>query len=283
MTSTSKSIVVGYDGSPDAALALQWTLHTAELTHQHVNVVVAGPRHEGSAGGLTDDFEAQLAAGAASDAWFLLKAADGVQGEVTQPAGAPLPVLLEAAEDAGLLVVGSRGHNAFESSWLGSVSQHLAGHAACPVAVVRPAHNPRARRILVGVDGSPSSERALAYAAERADLTGERVLAVYAYQFPTFAGTGLAVQPIDIDTEPVEEAGRLAAELVAGVAVDHPDVHPESTAVIGRAGRVLANLSDDASLVVVGSRGRNPWKQLLLGSVSLQVLHRASCPVVVVR
>jgi len=60
-------------------------------------------------------------------------------------------------------------------------------------------------------------------------------------------------------------------------------VRLRSTAVVGTAGRVLARLSDDASLVVVGSRGRTEWKELLLGSVSQEVLHRAECPVVVVR
>ena len=47
--------------------------------------------------------------------------------------------------------------------------------------------------------------------------------------------------------------------------------------------RVLVRLSDDASLVVVGSRGRTPVQELLLGSVSQETLHRAACPVVVVR
>lgn len=284
MSTDKNTVVIAYDGSADADLALEWGLHTAELTHRDVRVVVVAQTADTQPVQVRDYEEHRVhsAAAAARDA---VKTARDIEAEVVVERGWTVPTLLRAAEDAGLLVAGSRGHNALETRWPGSVSQHLAGHAGCPVAVVRPAHNPRSHQILVGVDGSPASESALRYAADRAALTGESVLAVHAYQLPMFSGTatGLAVLPIDVDTEIVDDAERLAAELVAGMAEDHPGVALRSTAVIGRAGRVLARLSDEASLVVVGSRGRTPWQELLLGSVSQEVLHRAECPVIVVR
>lgn len=270
---TTRPIIVGYDGSPDAELALAWGVRTAGLTGADLRVVVAAPdgrHHEEVAS--TDRTAAQ--------------ARDGVPstGAVLVEEGEPLPVLMKAAAEAGLVVVGSRGHNRLESQWLGSVSQHLAGHAPCPVAVVRPTGNPRAHQILVGLDGSEPSARALEFAAARARLTGETLVAVHAYQLPTFTEGGrIGALATDIDTTRIDTAEQTAAELVAGMTAAHPDVEVRSTAVVGRAGRVLSRLSDDASLVVVGSRGRTAVEELVLGSVSQETLYRAECPVVVVR
>lgn len=270
-------IVVGFDGSPDAILALTWGLDTATRTGTTVRVVVAVP-----------DPEEPDAAAAAEQiigrARVLTSLAGPDDAEIVPEDGSAVAVLLGESASARLLVVGSRGYNRLEGRWLGSVSQHLAGHADSPVAVVRPTNNPRARQILVGIDGSAPSARALEYAAARAEDTGENVVAVYAYQLTSFGDAGrTGALSTDIDTRAVDEAERTAAELVAGVAADHPDVDIRSTAVVGRAGRVLERLSDDASLVVVGSRGRNAVAEIVLGSVSQETLYRAACPVVVVR
>lgn len=273
-------IVVGYDGSPDAQLALTWALETAVMTRAPLRVVVALSTEPVPEGLVEHEvaFTHRVAARAGDEA----KAYDAdVSVEVEH--GWALQVLMREAESAGLLVVGSRGHNRFESHWLGSVSQHLAGHSHAPTAVIRPQHAAAATEILVGVDGSPPSIRALEYAAARAELTGESVLAVHAYPTVDIGGGGIGALALDLDTTDIDSAERVAAEIVAGVAVDHPDVSLRSTAVMGRAGRVLGRLSEDAAMVVVGSRGRTPVKELLLGSVSQETLHRAVCPVVVVR
>ena len=81
----------------------------------------------------------------------------------------------------------------------------------------------------------------------------------------------------------VGERERLLAESVAGVREDHPDVRLEQEVVLVAPARALADASASASLVVVGSRGLGYFSGLLLGSVSQAVLHRASCPVAVVR
>ncbi len=272
---TTGPVVIGYDASADADLALAWGLQTAALTDRPARVLVAAP------GGHDEDVRAQQAASRARDA---ITRDEAVRADVDVEDGEALPLLMRAARTASLVVVGSRGHNRLEAQWLGSVSQHLAGHADSPVAVVRPSHNPRARQILVGIDGSAPSDHALEYAADRAELTHENIVAVYAFQLPGFIGGGrIGAQATDIDTTHIEEAQRTAAEMIAGVAAAHPDVAVRSTAVVGRPGRVLARLSDDSSLVVVGSRGRNAVEELVLGSVSQEALYRADCPVVVVR
>ncbi|MCW2755854.1 MAG: UspA domain protein [Marmoricola sp.] len=282
MKPTSLPIVVAFDGSDESTLALHWAVDTAGRTHQEVRAVVAAMDPNAVAPPVRQ-YEEEFADSAAALARDIVKHSHAGRGSVDVKRGLTVPVLLEEAAGAALMVVGSRGRGVIESHWLGSVSQHLAGHAAAPVAVIRAAHNPRSRTILVGIDGSPASLRAVGFACDRAALSGEEVVAVYAYRYPTFYSPGLAVLPEDVDTTLVDSAERLASDLVAGVRIDYPDVALRSTAVVGRPARVLARLSDDACLVVVGSRGRNAFKEMLLGSVAREVLHRGECPVVVVR
>ena len=97
--------------------------------------------------------------------------------------GRPAKVLIDAARDAALLVVGSRGHGGFTGLLLGSVSEHVLAHATCPVVVVHE-HRATTGRIVVGVDGSPESSQALRWAARQAGLTGCELHAVLAWHVP---------------------------------------------------------------------------------------------------
>ncbi len=282
MTPQKRPILVGYDGSADADLALQWALRTAEQSELPLRVVVAGADGQGMPAAVRAH-ETSVAHETAARARELVSGAAGLEADVRVEHGWPLPVLMHQAEDAEMVVLGSRGHHRLDGSWIGSVSQHLVGRAPCPVVVVRPAHNPVARQIVVGVDGSASSVRALRFAAQRAVLTGEQVLAVNAFHQPAFVLHGaIGVLPDHPDLSVADDAERLAAEVVAEVTADFPGVSIRGTSAAGRAARVLARLSDDASAVVVGSRGRTPVQALVLGSVAHETLHRAACPVVVV-
>jgi nucleotide-binding universal stress UspA family protein len=132
-------ILVGHDGSDCAQQALRWAAGQARLTGQQVDAVITWHVPDGS--GLDP---ALVDIDWAGDSAELLdqtvqKALDGaasppVGRHVVQ--GHPAPVLLDAAADADLLVVGSRGHGGFAGLLLGSVSQHVVAHAACPVVVV---------------------------------------------------------------------------------------------------------------------------------------------------
>jgi nucleotide-binding universal stress UspA family protein len=279
-TNTTDRIVVAYDGSPDAQIALTWAVRTALLTEQPVVAVIATAADdlmpEGSL--LWGDHLEEVRA-----------SADRILGEallrdaaVDLRAGPAVPVLLEAAEGAALLVVGSRGHGQVAGLVAGSVSQHLARHASCPVVVARPVAHPNASRIVVGVDGSGGSDEALAFACRRAELTGEDVVVVHGWRDGRATGTTRREVPPQF-MERIAEEERLLSESVAGVQAEHPDVHIEPEAIPVVAWRALADASAAATLVVVGSRGRGAFTGMLLGSVSQQVLHHAQCPVAVVR
>ena len=133
-------------------------------------------------------------------------------------------------------------------------------------------------RIVVGVDGSSSSEEALRWAIGQARLTGQPVDAVISWEIPVNYSVGPL---LDLDWE-----GAATSTLKDAIvkAVDSPDADRVSQRVVkGHPAQVLLDAAADAGLLVVGSRGRGGFKGMLLGSVSQHVVARAACPVVVVR
>lgn len=282
---TTLNILVAYDGSADARRALQWAAHESLRTGEPVHVLSVNeilPRTWGGVGGsyvVTDGFVLDSSA-LLEDAAKIL-AEEGVATVTTaQRTGPVVDELLKEAESASVLVIGSRGHGAAAEALIGSVSQHVARHATCPVVVVREPSDSRARRIVVGIDGSRSSAAALEYACRRAETTGETVVAIHGWHV---RAPSTDVWSSEARTVDVGERERLLAESVAGVLEDHPDVHLEQEVVLVAPERCLVDASGSASLVVVGSRGLGYFSGLLLGSVSQTVLHRATCPVAVVR
>jgi len=136
------------------------------------------------------------------------------------------------------------------------------------------------RPIVVGVDGSDYSKRALKWAAEQSRLTGLALVAVTTWEWPVALGWA-GPWPEDLDLE----AGAhqtLKASVEETLGADQPP-NTALRVVQGHAASVLTKLSDEASLLVVGSRGHGEFAGLLLGSVSEFVAAHARCPVVVVR
>jgi len=181
-----------------------------------------------------------------------------------------------------MLVVGSHGHGRVTEALLGSVSQHVARHASCPVVVVREPTRSEAARIVVGIDGSGGSAAALEFACRRAELTGEAVVAVHAWKIGQVLVDGRGLLPDTIGPM-LDDHELLLSESVAGVRADHPDVTLLEEAIAVAPGQALVDASKTASLVVTGSRGRGAFAGMLLGSVSHEVLGRAHCPVVIIR
>jgi nucleotide-binding universal stress UspA family protein len=145
MTSTDRQpkdrIVVGIDGSKSSLSALAWAGQQAKLTGAALELVTAWvwPATYGAPLGISPDYDP------AADARRVLEAAERSILEVhpelevhgTLVEGHPSPVLVKASQDAALLVVGCRGHGEFAGMLLGSVSEHCATNAHCPVLVLR--------------------------------------------------------------------------------------------------------------------------------------------------
>lgn len=139
----------------------------------------------------------------------------------------------------------------------------------------------RKERIVVGVDGSEASIKALEWAVAHAGRTGARVEAVQAWEVPAMYGSGTMVLP---HGEEFEAGVRKSLESSISRALgDRRDVEVEAHTVSGHSAKVLIDMAEGADLLVVGSRGHGGFVGALVGSVSHYCVSHAECPVVVVR
>ena len=139
------------------------------------------------------------------------------------------------------------------------------------------------QRIVVGIDGSEGARRALEWALEEAKLRDARIVVIHAWLEPAAVAVGSVVSAGGVEPEIFEDAAeRTLHELLISVDTDGLPHGLESHVVAGAPAHALVEASREADLVVVGSRGLGGFSGLLLGSVSQQVVHHATCPVVVV-
>ena len=137
------------------------------------------------------------------------------------------------------------------------------------------------RRIVVGVDGSPGSDAALAWALTEARLRDARVDAVHALHIGQVVYTPFA-PTIGIPIDELETAARQIVANAVDRAGDHPQVKVTTKVVEGQAASVLLAEAHGADLLVVGTRGHGGFAGLLLGSTSQACSHHSPCPVVIV-
>ncbi|MET8384702.1 universal stress protein [Streptosporangium canum] len=282
----SGQIVVGVDGSPAATAALEWAADDAARKGAALKIVCvrepwAGDFPFHAAPGLSDALREHCDEVLAAAAARAGRRVPGIDVTIDQVIGAVVERLKSESETADTLVLGSRGSGGFAGLVLGSVGMGVAGHAAGPVVIVRQAVQGVHGEIAVGYDGSAHGEAALEYAFEQARLRDARLHVVHAWQTPAFASR--AVTYADLLQETFESESRMARQRLLLWRDKHPDVPVKESILCGHPVPALADASRTADLVVVGSRGLGAFGSALLGSVSHGLLHRAHCPVAVVR
>ncbi|WP_427891985.1 universal stress protein [Kribbella sp. GL6] len=290
MTTHPAPIVIGYDGSPGSVSALDWAAAAAgralaplRIVEAFELVIVTRP----SPGYVVPLEAVRTARQNRLDelaAKLRLEHPD-VRVETGLIGGAAAKTLVDAARDARLVVLGSRGLGGWSGLLVGSVAVQVTAHATCPVVVIPHDFQPRTQEgptVVVGADGSKYSARAIDFAFDQAESLHARVVAVHAWTTPYLTYQD-GESMLEFDEDKVrEEARLLVAESVAGADAEHPDVPWTSDLPTGSAGQALVRHSESADLVVVGTRGHGGFTGLLLGSVGQNVLHHTHCPIAVV-
>jgi len=286
---SSLPIIVGVDGSPASRVAVDWAARDAarrgaDLKLVHVLVppaVMAFPEVPMPPGFMEwQDEEGRRLLDSAVKT--VEEAGAQVEVSTDMVSGPAVPVLADLSSSAQMIVVGCRGHGALARGLLGSISTGLAHHAHCPVAIIHDEDplmpHPSKAPVVVGVDGSPASENAVAIAFEQASFRGVDLLAVHAW-----SDTGVFEFP-GADWSTLQAAGeQTLSERLAGWQERYPDVPVRRVVVADKPARQLLEQAESAQLLVVGSHGRGGIAGMLLGSVSTSVLHGARLPVIIAR
>jgi nucleotide-binding universal stress UspA family protein len=288
-------VVVGIDESLAAAHALDWAMSEATSAARRLRVIhVWSPAVWSGMPGLgysvppvdldverlaTTFLEEQVAKAVAA------RPSGAVPSLLQEPVrGDAGRVLTEAGRAADLVVVGGRGYGPIKGAFLGSATNYVLHHAHCPVMVVPESATPpdRVRRVVVGVDGSPSSRAALQWGFEAARRHGCPMVAFHACVPVPPPGRGALAGVQDIPALLADARRGVEDELAC--ALKEPDgVEISVEARHGNPAWELLDHTGSEDLLVLGSRGRGGFASLVLGSVATQVTHHARGPVVVVR
>ncbi len=283
-----RPIVVGVDGSPAALAAVRWAATEARIRQVPLGLVHVQPDPAGRYAEPETAAAIRPALLAQGEKW-LRAAADEIRElnpGVEQIVGEIVPTFIRLAASASMIVLGEKGIGGFTGMLIGSIANAVVSGASCPVTIVRTpplgSHELRGQ-VVVGVDGSPTSEAAIQFAIEEASLRGRPLVAVHTWE-EVFIDPELNDDKVAFDTTFLAEREReLLAQRLAGWQEKYPDVPITRIVSRGHPVRALLEYGEDAELIVVGSRGLGGYHGMLLGSTSQAIVHHAPCPVVVVR
>ncbi len=277
-------VLVGVDGSEHALRAVRWAAREAACRGLPLRIVHGyewpDTHHHIGDPGIGKDQHTVLMDRACG--WLIEAQAaarstvSGLEVSADLRVAHPVEVLVHDSWESSMVVVGSRGLGAISELMFGIVATAIAARARCPVVVVRDNAPLDTGPVVVGVDGSPRSDAALAFALDAARSTGAEQGAVHARLEVTH---GPARPPASWESV----RGGLLAGQVEHAARDYPDMVVHRVLALDRPVRALLDEAAGARLLVVGSRGRGALSGTLLGSTSQALLHRAPCPVAVVR
>jgi nucleotide-binding universal stress UspA family protein len=280
----SKPILVGYDPKTRDRAPVRFGVAAARLTGAPLVIACVGhtgEEHAADAAGPLDEVRAELGA-------------DGIPADCRELRGlSAARALHEAAEaeDAGLLVVGSRKDGPLGRVRAGSTVERLLHGAPCPIAVVPGGWESRGGLGTIGVAYVDSEEArealrgAHALAARAGAGAKLRVLTVHTPHLGMYAETEahVGVRPSK-SIEQVEGEHRVRTEraLQAAIAELGDGVPVEVEAFVeDDPAQTLVRVSEHLDLLVCGSRGYGPLRAVLLGGVSRRVAVEAHCPVIV--
>ncbi|MEV7081197.1 universal stress protein [Streptomyces sp. NPDC093516] len=289
----TRPITAGVDGTQESLAALGWAAREAVRRDRPLHVVHAWrfePQEALEAGIEGDaDSQAEWVRSAVAEAVATVTERHPGLEVTTDVVRAPaVDTLIDAAADAELLVLGSRGHGPIVGFLLGSVGQQVIAEATRPVVLVRAGDQPSGesagREVVVGQQGDPEdSADALRFAFETAAARGATVRVVRAWTLPpVFAYSPGSLKLLDEagGLEPYEKKALAAA--VRPWRERFPGVPVKEHVEMGSAGQVLLSVAGTAQLMVVGRRVHRTAVGARIGSVAHGMLHHADCPVAVV-
>ncbi|MEU5664475.1 universal stress protein [Streptomyces longwoodensis] len=296
-----RTITVGLDGSPESRAAAEWAAREAELRGLPVRLVhvwepvpepiaqapLLGPethRH------WTERIPRESAEG-------LRLRHPGIEVSTEQLTGRPAQTLVDAAKDAEMLVLGSRGLGGIGGFLVGSVGLAVVAHTERPVVLVRAGEQTAAehrkhatgtpstatalRPVVLGLDVADPDEALIGFAFAAAARRSVPLRVVHAWNPPPYYAYGTALEPA-VEREMARGDAVILSEVLGLWRQKYPHVDVVEQSRYGSPSLLLIDASLEASLVVVGRRVRSSAVGAHIGTVTHAVLHHSTAPVAVV-
>jgi len=289
------SVVVGVDGSEHGERAVLWAARHASLEHRTLTLLHSAEQQLVREAGWLDqqipephELDSALDGAGHSVLAHARDQAVAIAPDldvVTVLSHDPARVaLVDASASAHVLVLGSRGRGPVSSAVLGSVSASVVRRATCPVVVCRPpeARQPRANRVVVGVDGTAACAPVLEFAFAEASLRRWPLTVMHAFIDDAAAAVGPELLSCHSEPAGLEELRLVLAESVAGLREKYPDVEVTRDLNRGLIDDCLADRPPAAALLVIGRTAIPGWRRLLHKPGALVVLERTHTTVAVV-
>ncbi len=281
---SASTVIVGVDGSSESMVALRWAAVFAPADAKVVAVRVwnfpVWSAFPSPLGGYPVPPVEEMETMASEQLATAVDMIDrDVEAEVLR--GEPAATLIHRAGPDDLIVVGTRGYGAMRDWLMTSVSTGCAAHAESTVIVVPSSTEvDPLQHVVVGVDGSENSHRAVRWALEHVPAPLP-VKVITAWDTPVLYG----YDPMVPSTAAYEEAARKRLDSVCaalgGSGVDCGRL--DTVTMRGDPRTVLTHAAEDADLLVIGSHGHGGIFHLVMGSVAASLVHHPKCPLAVVR
>ncbi|OZE34608.1 MULTISPECIES: universal stress protein [unclassified Rhodococcus (in: high G+C Gram-positive bacteria)] len=285
-----QKIVVGVDGSPASIDAARWAATLAEKLDSPLLIAGAVQQpvfYMGEPATVVPtevwDEQRRAAERVVTDvATAVLSRHPNLAVTTSVEEATACTMMVGHSRTARMLVVGNSGSGPIVSALFGSTAQETSNAALCPVIVWREGIGTVDAPILVGIDGSATSEVAVEQAFDLASLLGVPMIAALAWSSLS-QGAALSLPGSPDSAEIEREQRMLLSECLAGWSEKYPDVSVEHIVQQGNPAHLLIDLSKRAGLVVVGSHGRGVVARALFGSTSSNLTRHARCPVMICR
>ncbi|MEE1941278.1 universal stress protein [Streptomyces sp. TRM 70361] len=290
-----RTVTVGVDGSRESLAAADWAAREArrrEVPLRLVHVREPDPftLQDSAADPETREHWAQRIPREAAET--LAERYPGLEITTDRRTGTPSAELIDAAQEAEVLVIGSRGLGIVTGFLVGSVALATVGRVGCPVVLVRAegeeqgersgGEQARGEEVVLGLELYRPCEELLEFAFDAAARRGAPLRVVHGWNPPLVYG----IDPIAVDprlaTDLAEESARVLKDALRPWREKYPRVEVRAQAVVGRPARHLLEAAEAAALVVVGRRNRRSPLGFHIGPVAHAVMHHATVPVAVV-
>ncbi|MFI6060675.1 universal stress protein [Streptomyces sp. NPDC051286] len=296
-----RTITVGFDGSPESRAAAEWSAREAKLRGLPVRLVqvwepVPGPMAQAPLLGVeTQQHWTERVPREAAEGLRLRH--PGVEVTTEHVTGRPAEALARVAQDAELLVLGSRGLGGLGGFLVGSVGLAAVASTERPVVLVRageqatdehemdkggiPSTAAPFRPVVLGLDVGSPDEALIGFALDAATRRNVPLRVVHGWNPPPYYAYGMALEAA-VQRELAEVNSTVLTEELRPWRQKFPDVEIVAESRYGSPSNLLIDASREASLVVVGRRIRRSSVGAHIGTVTHAVLHHATAPVAVV-